>query len=219
MRVFIAFVLLCISLSAKEIYMIQLSAAKNRNYLIDILKRFEGYGHNLKIIKKDNGFFALVADTGEDKTKAMTLLKRYKRDFDDAFLEKKKDADVSLNLSSLIKNTPKKENSIKLYILLPKKSNILKNSISLNGKKATPSLIEKNYMEFFFKNLDLKNSTVLSFDVNNHQKIPLEEIKISAFAKDEKGNVITLIDKMQKEKLKLSLEDYLQTKHFLKCKG
>jgi len=47
----------------------------------------------------------------------------------------------------------------------------------------------------------------------------LEEIKISAFAKDEKGNVITLIDKMQKEKLKLSLEDYLQTKHFLKCKG
>jgi len=109
-----------------------MGTAKNRNYLIDILKRFEGYGHNLKIIKKDNGFFALVADTGEDKTKAMTLLKRYKRDFDDAFLEKKKDADVSLNLSSLIKNTPKK------------------------------------------------------------------------------GNVITLIDKMQKEKLKLSLEDYLQ---------
>ena len=80
MRVFIVFVLFCCSLWANENYFIQLSAAKNKNYLIDILKRFEDNGHNLKIIKKDNGFFALVEDMGADRSKAVTLLRKYKKD-------------------------------------------------------------------------------------------------------------------------------------------
>ncbi len=216
MKILLSLIFFFIVIFADERYFIQLSAAKNINYLKE-LKQSQKL-QNFKIIKKQNGFFALIKEA-KNKKEANKILKKYRKKFKDAFIESKKiqtkTNKIVLNLSEKIKKQYKNIKDFKCYLTLPKNYEIKKESVKINGKKISSLKIEKNYLEFYLEKADTKKLS-LSFSVKGNNKPSIKEIKISAFAKNEKDQIITLIENMNKKRLNLSLKAYIYD--FLKQK-
>ncbi len=206
MKILISSLLLVSVLFAQKGYFVQLSAAKNAAYLKETKRSLNL--KDFKIIKKSNGFFAIVKET-KSKKEAYETLKRYKKKFKEAFIYTVSLSDqITLNLSKRIDKRYEKTKDFKCYITLPKGFSIKKSSVRLNGEKISSLKVEKNYMEFYLKNPDLKRLHI-SFSIEESKNLKPSEIEISAFARNEENKIVTLIKKMDSKRLNLALKAYI----------